>query len=79
MWRRLLWWRPPCLLRAVIVNLRESDGQDATAIRGVMWSARGPWLTFRDASLLKAGQEPARIDGEVVMHRDVVLFVQVMP
>jgi len=74
---RWLWfWRPPCLLRAVIVNLHEDP---STAIKAVLWATRGPWLTFKDASLLKAGAPPTPIDGDVVIHRARVLFLQVLP
>jgi hypothetical protein len=75
--RWLWWWRPPCLLRGVILNLKA----DGVAIRGVLWSARGPWLTLRDAALLKAdaGTVPTPVDGEIVVHRANVSFIQVLP
>lgn len=72
----LLWWRPPCLLRAVIVNLK--DEQD-TAIRGLLWQSRGAWLVIREASLLRANAAPTPVDGEIVMHRENVAFLQVLP
>ena len=72
--RWLLWWRPPCLLKACIVNLKDDP---TTAIKGVLWSSRGPWLTFRNGELLKSNQLPVPIDGETVIHRDRVLFLQV--
>jgi hypothetical protein len=72
---RLMWWRPPCLLRVVIVNLVSDD----TAVRGVLWSSRGPWLTLRDAAVLKPQMEPTPVDGEVIVHRGNVAFVQVLP
>lgn len=71
----LCFWRPPCLLRSVIVN-RKHDPE--TAIKGVLWSARGPWLTFKDCSLLKE-RLTTPLDGEVVLHRDAVDFLQVLP
>lgn len=74
-WAALLWWRPPCLLRRVIVNLR---GDDA-ALEGVLWGARGAWLTLKDARALYPGREPAAVDGEIVVHRDRVSFLQVLP
>jgi len=74
-WRWLCWWRPPCLLRAVIVNLKDDP---STAIKAVLWSSRGPWLTFRDASLLKLGASPTRMDGDIVIHRDNVSFLQAL-
>ena len=76
--RWLLWWRPPCLLRVVIVNLKD-DPQ--TAIRGVLWGSRGAWLTVRQAALLRGGspEVPATtLDGEVVVHRSNVAFLQVL-
>lgn len=72
--RWLFWWRPPCLLRAVIVNLT-----DGSAIQGVLWNSRGAWLTIRDAKLLVANTSPQPIDGEAVVYRDRVSFVQVLP
>jgi hypothetical protein len=69
------WWRPPCLLRVVLVTLvSDSD----TALRGVLWEARGPWLTLRDVSAIKARTPPLPMDGEVVIHRSNVAFFQVL-
>jgi hypothetical protein len=68
------WWRPPFLLRTVIVNLKD---EPTAAIQGACWSARGPWLVLRRASLLKAGTEATPIDGEIVIHRDNISFLQV--
>jgi len=73
---RALWWRPPCLHRLVIVNLVADSN---TAVRGVLWSSRGAWLTLKDCAVLKGGIPPARVDGDVVIHRSQVLFVQVLP
>lgn len=72
----LWWWRPPCLLRTVSVQFTHDE---SLAIEGVLWSARGPWLTLRRAQLLKAGSGPAALDGEVVVHRDQIAFLQVLP
>lgn len=76
MLRWLRWWRPPYLLRSVIVNLRHDE---TTAISGVLWASRGPWLILRSASLLQAQQPPAALDGEVIIDRANVAFVQVVP
>lgn len=69
-----LWWRPPCLLRTVIVNLTFDDD---TAIKGVLWRSRGPWLVLRDVEVLKGTVPPTTVDGEVVVHREQVAFIQV--
>lgn len=72
---RLWFWRPPCLLRSCILNLKS----DATsAIKGVLWSSRGQWLTFRKCQLLIANQPPKDMDGEVVVHRSNIAFLQVI-
>lgn len=64
----------PCLLRRVIVNMTD----DSTSFRGVIWQSRGPWITLRDAEYLKSGQEPIKLDGEVVLERPKIAFYQVM-
>lgn len=75
MLRWLCFWRPPCLLAQVIVNLKDDP---STAIKGVLWQSRGHWLTFRDCSLLKAASPPTKMDGEVVIHRSNVAFMQAL-
>jgi len=73
---RLLWWRPPCLLRSVIVNLK-SDSD--VAVRGVLWHSRGAWLVLREPALLRPAGPATPVDGDVVIHRDNVAFLQVLP
>ena len=63
------------MLRSCIVNLKDDP---ATAIKAVLWSSRGPWLTFKDAALLKPGEPPTPMDGDVVVHRSNVAFLQVL-
>jgi hypothetical protein len=74
--RWLLFWRPPYLLRRVIVNLTHDSTE---AFEGLVWSYRGGWLTLRDASALKAGLPPSPIPGELVIHRSNVAYTQVLP
>jgi hypothetical protein len=76
MLRWLFWWRHPSLLRACIVNLKDDPD---TAFRGVLWASRGEWLTFKDCSLLKVNQPPTKMDGEIVIERRAVLFLQTLP
>lgn len=73
----VLWyWRPPCLLRTVIVNLIAPSDE---AIQGVLWQSRGPWLRLKDATALKEGQPAVRVDGDVLLERTNVAFLQVLP
>jgi len=69
----LLFWRPPCLLRRVVVNFTADSTE---AIEGVLWSYRGGWLTLKDCSGLKTGP-PVPMLGEVVIHRSQIRFLQV--
>jgi len=73
---RWLWfWRPPCLLKRVLVNLTYNPSE---ALEGVLWSSRGGWLTLREVSALTVGQPPTKVDGDVVIHTDKVAYFQVL-
>lgn len=64
-WRRLL-------RRRVIVN------QDGRAFVGILYAQHGPLLILRNAELLQAGMEPQPLDGEVVVERSTVHFIQMV-
>lgn len=70
-----MWWRAPFLLRAVIVTLK---GDDDTALRGVAWQTRGPWIVLRKVEVLRPSAPPVPMDGDVVIPRANVAFVQVL-
>jgi hypothetical protein len=75
--RWLLFWRPPCLLRRVIVNFTHSETE---AFEGVLWSYRGGWLTLRDVTALTKGPgTPPKLPGDIVIHRSQIAFLQVAP
>lgn len=57
--------------RRAIVNL--SDG---TAIDGIFFRQDGPLLILKNAVLLTPGAQPAPLDGDTVVERDRVLFIQ---
>jgi len=61
------------VLSRVILNFRDNSDE---AIQGVFWSMRGGWITLRDATGLSTGQEPTKIDGEVIVHVDRVAYIQ---
>jgi len=71
----LLLGQPPCILRSVIVNLKDDS---STALKGALWSSRGPWLTLRNVSLLKPNAAPIPMDGDAVVHRSNIAFIQVL-
>ena len=58
--------------KRVMVNLTSGS-----AIEGVLWDDRGPLIVLRDGSLHSPdGSGP--LDGEVIIERDRVAFVQVV-
>lgn len=65
-------WRRTAVRKRVVVNLSDK------AFSGVLWAKRGPLLVLRDAELLEAGREPQRVDGEIVIERSQVEFIQVL-
>ncbi len=69
------WWGLPRRSHRVIVNFVASE---AASIEGLLWARRGRWLVLRDCVLLDpTRREPQRMDGEVVIDRSSVLFMQV--
>lgn len=68
----MLAYRRTALRRRVLVNL---DG--GRAFNGVLWAQRGPLLVLRNAELLEPGREPVALDGDIVIERDRIDFVQV--
>ena len=56
----------------VMVNLI-----DGKALSGVLWARRGEFLILKDATLHERGTEPTPVDGQVLVERDRVDFVQV--
>lgn len=65
-------WRRTAVRRRVVVNLADK------AVDGVLWAKRGPLLVLRDAKLLHAGAPPVPVDGEIVIERSRVEFIQVL-
>jgi small nuclear ribonucleoprotein (snRNP)-like protein len=65
------WSRWP-VHRRVLVNM-----EDGRAFDAVLFDQRGPLLVLRNATLLTPNEEPALVDGEVVIERDKVAFIQV--
>ena len=65
--------RRTAVRRTVVVSL-----VDGRAIRGVLWARRGPLLVLRGAQLLEPSAQPVDMDGEIVIERARVDFVQVV-
>lgn len=73
---RLLWWRCPAILKEVIINLTYDH---EVAYQGVLFACNGAWLTFKSVSVLRGREQPAPMDGDMVVHREQIAFLQVVP
>jgi small nuclear ribonucleoprotein (snRNP)-like protein len=59
--------------RRVIVNTKTER-----AFRGILWRRRWGYLVLRNAEMLKGRGETVPVDGEVVIERSNVDFIQVV-
>lgn len=59
------------LYERVLANL-----VDGSAVNGLLIDKRGPLLVIGDATLFTESGDPTRVDGEVYIERDKVLFLQ---
>lgn len=66
-------FRSVLLRRRVVVNLVNGH-----AVQGVLFQQLGPLLVLKNATLLEPGAEPLSLDGDVVVERDRVLFIQAL-
>lgn len=67
-----LGFRDLLVRRRVVVNLHTGR-----AFNGILWRQRGPLLVLRDVTMLEPGAQPTPVDGEIVIERDRVEFIQV--
>jgi hypothetical protein len=64
---------PYPVARRMIVNLK-----DGTRFRGVLWQRRAGWLVLRNAEVLPPNSKPIPMDGEVLVFKSDVSFMQVL-
>lgn len=67
-------WRRTALRRRVLVNLKTDK-----ALEGVLFAKRGPILILKSAKLHEAGRPGVELDGDVIVERGNVDFLQVLP
>lgn len=70
-WLYRSWLRLPIRRRAYVTLT------DGTTVAGVLWRRHGGYVTLRDARLHAEGQQ-VPIDGEVVIDRDRIQFLQLL-
>ncbi len=61
------------MLRKVVINTKTGR-----AIRGVLWERRGEYLVLRGAELLGERREAVAMDGDVLIDKSNVDFMQVV-
>lgn len=59
--------------RSVVVNL-----QTGRAVSGVLVDQQGPLLLIKNATVLEPGAEPLKVDGDIVVERSQVDFIQAL-
>jgi hypothetical protein len=59
------------LRRKVLVNLHSG-----VAFKGVLWARRGRLLVLKGAELLEPNADPVTLDGDTIVDRDQVAWVQ---
>lgn len=64
-------FRKVLLLRRVIVNL-----VDGSSIEGIFYRDPGNLIVLQNAIYHEPGAEPVQLDGETIIERTKVLFVQ---
>lgn len=65
-------WRRTAVRKRVVVNLSDK------AFTGILWAKRGPLLVLKDVVLMQHGAADTPMDGEVIVERSRVDFIQVM-
>lgn len=58
--------------RRAVVNLLSGR-----AFAGILWAQRGPLVVLRDVTMHEPGAQPTAVDGEVVVERDQIEFIQI--
>lgn len=61
--------------RRVIINMTE-DGGRGRAWEAVIVAVNGPLVSLKGAVMMEPGSEPVRMDGEVVIDRAFIDFIQ---
>lgn len=62
------------LATPILVNLTTGK-----AFKGVLWAASRDLLVLRGAEVIEGNASPQSVDGEAVIERDRIDFVQVLP
>jgi hypothetical protein len=70
----LLWSRRLVVRRRVLVQL-----DTGRAVVGTLWTTKANRIVIKGAELFEPGTEPTKMDGDVVIERARVEYVQAVP
>jgi hypothetical protein len=70
----LLWARRLVVRRRVLVQL-----DTGRAVVGTLWTTKAGRIVIKGAELFEPGTEPTKMDGDVVIERARVEYVQAVP
>lgn len=70
----LLWSRRLVARRRVLVQL-----DTGRAVVGTLWTTKANRIVIKNAELFEPGTEPTKMDGDVVIERARVEYVQAVP
>jgi hypothetical protein len=66
----------PISRRPVLINFVH---QEHGAVRGVLFSRRAEYFCLKNAALVQSDGSLVPIDGDVLIHRAQIVFLQVLP
>lgn len=64
------------MCRKVIVNCK--GGGEAPTFEGVFWAQRGGYVVLKEASVGRSPRQRVPLDGEILVPRETVAFIQVV-
>lgn len=70
----VVWSRRLVVRRRVLVQL-----DTGRAVVGTLWSTKASRVVVKSAELFEPGSEPTRMDGDVVIERARVEYIQAVP
>jgi hypothetical protein len=70
----LMWARRLVVRRRVLVQL-----DTGRAVVGTLWTTKASRVVIKNAELFEPGTEPTKMDGDVVIERARVEYVQAVP
>lgn len=72
------WWPWRRIRVCRKVNVVCKGGPEAPTFEGVWWDERGGYLVLKEAQLIKGQHQRVILDGEILVPRETIAFIQVV-